>query len=287
MAAASPTRRPRAFLSKTVRGHLRIAGLVFLVSLPLGSTPLHAQAETPSATRDAVLSISDALCRDMRSTKVLNPGAPVGCDRLRLVRFRYVGFDSAIHDDGEMVVLDAVADHVLAIFVALRGKGFPIASAKLMNRYNGDDDASMARNNTSAFNVRRVEGTNSMSLHAYGVAIDLNPIQNPYVERSARGLEVSPPAGSDYLRRQSQRPGMAEAVVDLFAHHGFAQWGGYWPRGIDYQHFQVGRRLAGQLATLPYPQARAAFEQHVERMRACIQAARQRGERSLRSCAGV
>ena len=221
----------------------------------------------------------------MRSTKVLNPGAPVGCERLRLVRFSYVGFDGSPHDDGELVVLDAVADHVLEIFVTLRSRAFPIASARLMNRYNGDDDASMARNNTSAFNVRRVEGTSSMSLHAYGVAIDLNPIQNPYVERAAQGIEISPPAGTAYVSRQNRRPGMAEAVIDVFAHHGFAQWGGYWPRGIDYQHFQVGRRLASQLVKLPYPKARAAFELHVERVRACIQASRKKGERSVRSCA--
>jgi hypothetical protein len=263
----------------------RLRALLALV-LSFGSTPLLAQTEQPAHSSDMLFPISDALCRDMRSTKVLHSSAPVGCERLRLVRFSYLGFDGATHDDGELVVLDAVADHVLAIFVALRSRAFPIASARLMNRYNGDDDASMARNNTSAFNVRRVEGTNSISLHAYGVAIDLNPIQNPYVERGARGVEVSPPAGTGYVSRQNRRPGMAEAVVDLFAHHGFAQWGGYWPRGIDYQHFQVGRRLAGQLAQLPYPKARAAFEQHVERVRACIQAVRQKGERGARSCAG-
>ena len=147
----------------------------------------------------------------------------------------------ATHDDGELVVLDAVADHVLAIFVALRNRGFPIASAKLMNHYRGSDDASMAANNTSAFNVRRVEGTNSISLHSYGVAIDLNPIQNPYVERGARGLEVDPPAGKSYLRRQDQRPGMAETVIDVFAHHGFAQWGGDRPAASTISIF----RLAG------------------------------------------
>jgi hypothetical protein len=250
----------------------------------LGSASLRAQPAAPS--RDTVSPITDALCRDMRATKVLNPGSPVGCDRLRLVRFGYLGFDGATHDDGELVVLDAVADHVLAIFAALRSRAFPIASAKLMNHYRGSDDASMAANNTSAFNVRRVEGSNSISLHAYGVAIDLNPIQNPYLERGARGV-VDPPAGKSYLRRQDQRPGMAEAVIEVFAHHGFAQWGGYWPRGIDYQHFQVGRRLAGQLVALPYPKARVLFEQHVERVRACIQAARQKGQRRLGACAGI
>src|SRR5262245_61204011 len=239
-----------------------------------------------SSSHDTVAPISDALCRDMRATKVLNPGAPVGCERLRLVRFSYLGFDGATHDDGELVVLDAVADHVLAIFVGLRSRAFPIASAKLMNHYRGNDDASMDRNNTSAFNVRRVEGSNAMSLHAYGVAIDLNPLQNPHVQRGSGGLGISPPAGSAFASRQNRRPGMAETVVDLFAHHGFAQWGGYWPRGIDYQHFQVGRRLAGQLVTLPYPRARATFEQHVERVRACIQAAHQKGQRSLGACTG-
>jgi hypothetical protein len=258
-----------------------------LLLSPLVSTPLAAQTAAAPSSTDTVSPITDALCRDMRSTNVLNSGSPVGCDRLRLVRFGYVGFDGASRDDGELVVLDAVADHVLAIFVALRSRGFPIASAKLMNHYRGNDDASMARNNTSAFNVRRVQGTDSMSLHAYGVAIDLNPIQNPYVERGARGIEISPSAGKAYASRQDRRPGMVEAVVDLFAHHGFAQWGGYWPRGIDFQHFQVGRRLAGVLVTLPYPKARAMFEQHVERVRACIQSARQRGERGSRSCAAI
>jgi hypothetical protein len=264
----------------------RIAGYALLLLCLLGSARLPAQPAAPPSASDMVSPISDALCRDMRSTRVLNPGAPVGCERLRLVRFGYVGFDGATHDDGELVVLDAVADHVLAIFVALRRRAFPIASAKLMNHYRGNDDASMAANNTSAFNVRRVEGSNAMSLHAYGVAIDLNPIQNPYVERRAGGIEVSPPAGAGYVRRQDRRLGMAETIIELFAHHGFAQWGGYWPRGIDYQHFQVGRRLAGQLVMLPYPKARAAFERHVERVRACMQAARQKGGRSLRACAG-
>ena len=263
----------------------RSAALAFLFFCSFSSTLLPAQTVTPASASDTVVPISDALCRDMRATRVLNPGAPVGCDRLRLVRFSYLGFDGATHDDGELVVLDAVADHVLAIFVALRSRGFPIASAKLMNHFRGSDDASMAANNTSAFNVRRVEGSNATSLHAYGVAIDLNPIQNPYVERGARGLAVDPPAGKGYARRQDQRPGMAEAAIDVFAHHGFAQWGGYWPRGIDYQHFQVGRRLAGQLASLPYPKARALFEQHVESVRACIQAARQKEQRTLGACA--
>jgi len=260
----------------------RLRALLAL-SLLIGTTAALAQSER--LARDSVAPVSDALCRDMRATNVLNPGAPVGCERLRLVRFSYVGFDAAIHDDGELVVLDAVADHVLQIFTTLRERKFPIASAHLMNRYRGDDDASLAHNNTSAFNVRRVVGSAAMSLHAYGVAIDINPVQNPYVERGPRGTEIAPPAGAAYLKRQDRRPGMAETVIDVFAHHGFAQWGGTWPRQRDYQHFQVGRGLAARLVSLPYPKARAAFEQHVERVRACIQASRTQGGSGSRGCA--
>jgi hypothetical protein len=208
----------------------------------------------------------------------------VGCDRLRLLTFGYVDFDRRPKDDGEMVVMDAVADHVLKVFVALRARRFPIASVKLMDHYNGDDDASIAQNNTSAFNVRPVAGGAAMSLHAYGVAIDLNPIQNPYITRSGGNLKVDPPSAAAYVNRRTLRPGMAETVVDLFAEHGFVEWGGYWRHQIDYQHFQVGRRLAYRLARLPAAQARALFERSAEKSRACVAASVSRGESSRRSC---
>src|SRR3981081_3065624 len=170
-----------------------LAALSALAAL-LCATPLFAQAAAPSgkgaATGDAVVPISPALCNQMKLRHVLNPGAPVGCDRLRLLTFGYVAFDGQPKSDGEMVVMDAVADHALRVFVALRARGFPIASVKLMDHFNGDDDASMAQNNTSAFNVRPVAGTGSISLHAYGVAIDLNPIQNPFITRPGGKLKV-------------------------------------------------------------------------------------------------
>jgi hypothetical protein len=257
---------------------------LFLFLSSLGSAPVFAQNKR--TMRDAVVPISEALCSDMKSRKVLNPGSLVDCERLRLLQFGYVGFDGAVHDSGELVVLDAVADHVLQIFVTLRSRKFPIASARLMNDYNGDDDASMAHNNTSAFNVRRVAGSTAISLHSFGVAIDLNPIQNPYIRRTVAGVNVSPPAGAEYVNRKKLRPGMAETVRDAFAHHGLVEWGGVWA-SPDYQHFQVGRRLAGQLVRLPYAKAHAVFENHVERVRACMKAARDKGEPYARSCAGL
>jgi hypothetical protein len=227
-----------------------------------------AQGAAPSGVSDAVVPVSVELCKDMRARKVMNPGAPIGCDRLRLVKFGHAGFDGQTHS-GELVVLDAVADRVLQVFIDLRSRGFPIASAKLMNHYNGDDDASMDANNTSSFNVRTVAGTGRISMHAYGLAIDLNPIHNPYVAHLQERLVVSPQAGAAYLVRKNQRPGMAEAVIDVFADHGFTVWGGYW-NSPDYQHFQVSRSIAATLTQLSSGAAQALVERRIAIYRACV-----------------
>lgn len=240
------------------------------------------------ASTSGVIPVNAALCSDMKTHHVLHPGAPVGCERLSLATFRYVGFDGQLHD-GEIAVMDAVAGHVLQIFDSLRSSRFPIAKARLMNDYNGDDDASMADNNTSAFNHRPVAGRGLISLHAYGLAIDLNPVQNPTAERfgATARFTFRPKSGADYANRLNDRPGkdfrpgMAEPVVDLFADHGFLVWGGYWDDPIDYQHFDVGRRFAKQLASASSEEASVLFEQHVQRYRACRQSA------SRSSCIGA
>jgi D-alanyl-D-alanine carboxypeptidase len=227
------------------------------------------------AREGSVLPVTQALCDDMKKHNVIKAGAPVGCERLRLVKFSYFGFDGAVHADGEIMVMDAAAEHVLRLFNKLRDMHYPIAKAKLINHYDGDDDASIADNNTSAFNFRNVAGTNSLSLHAYGLAIDINPVQNPYVEHPAGKPRFSPPAGAAYADRLSGQPdkqlrlGMAESVIDVFADEGFVIWGGYWKSAIDYQHFQVSRGLAQQLAGLAPVQAKILFVEHVERYRAC------------------
>ena len=246
-----------------------------------------APAAAQTAASDAVIPISAELCIDMKRHHVLNPGAPVGCERLRLVRFGYVDFSGRQHDDGEIVVMDAVADHVLHAFTTLRDRKFPIASAKLMNAFDGDDDASMDHNNTSAFNVRAITGGGAVSLHAYALAIDVNPLQNPYLTRASGTLVVSPKAGSDYVGRLPIRPGMAEPIVNVFADQGFPIWGGSWHEPIDYQHFQVGRKLAEQLAGSSPADARKLFERHVQQYRACLQRSGGDTPASRQSCATV
>jgi poly-gamma-glutamate synthesis protein (capsule biosynthesis protein) len=127
---------------------------------------------------------------------------------------------------------------VLEVFAELHRGRFPIASMQLVDKFDGADDRSMAANNTSAFNCRRKTGGQSLSEHAYGKAIDINPVQNPYVASSG----TQPPAGRDYdtaRKRAAERPGMIrdnDAVIRAFARIGW-KWGGSWGSPKDYQHF--------------------------------------------------
>jgi hypothetical protein len=274
----------KAMMSRMIRLVIRPAPPLLLAGLLCLRAIVPADAEAQRKA-ERVLPISAALCADMKARHVLNPGAPVGCDRLRLVTFGYVGFDGTEHGDGQIVVLDAIADRVLEIFKTLYERRFPVESAKLMNEYDGSDDASMDRNNTSSFNVRAVAGGSSISLHAYGLAIDLNPVQNPFLQRAAGKVTVSPAASAAYLDRGKVRPGMAETVVDVFANHGLTVWGGEWATTTDYQHFQVDRKMANELARLSPADAKALFERHVARYRACVQNSRGKSATARRACA--
>lgn len=170
------------------------------------------------------------------------------------------------------MVMAAVAPEVRTIFGLLLARRFPLAGARLMNNYHGDDDASMADNNTSAFNHRPITGGGVPSLHAYGLAIDINPLQNPYLHRAGNGVvDVSPATGRPYIARLPLRPGMVDdQVVKIFAAHGFPIWGGDWHQPIDYQHFQVSRKTAERLAKLGIKQARAYFENSIVVYHQCI-----------------
>jgi len=233
----------------------------------------------------AVPGLDNRQCALVRQ-HVLQPGAPVDCTQLQVVRFSYVDFDKVRHDDGEIMVMAAVAAQVKALFDELLKRGFPLAQARLMEHYQGNDDASMADNNTSAFNDRPITGGKAISLHAYGLAIDINPLQNPYVRRDAQGrLIYSPPAGQAFGVRAAERAGSSEQVVELFAQHGFLIWGGDWKKPIDYQHFQVSRGMAERLAKLPLLQARQLFENSVVAYRTCRRA--HGGKNDRKTCAAA
>jgi hypothetical protein len=160
-------------------------------------------------------------------------GCPVGLSSLRLLEIVHRGFDG--RDRVGLLVLhrDAVNDVRIALTRSYEA-GFRIERMRLIDRYGADDGRSMRANNSSAFNCRRIAGSSRWSEHAYGRAIDLNPVQNPYVS----GSTVSPPAGRDYLDRSNVRRGMlvrGDAIVTAFAERGWG-WGGDWSSAKDYQH---------------------------------------------------
>jgi len=162
-----------------------------------------------------------------------------GLDDLRLITLPYWGFDGHLAT-GELIVAASVADDVAAAFGDLYAARFPIAHMIRIDAYGGDDDASTEDNNTSAFNCRAVTGGSSLSQHSFGTAIDINPVQNPYLS----GDRVLPDSGHEYLDRARFRPGMIVRpgqVVDAFERIGW-HWGGDWTDPIDYQHVsQSGR----------------------------------------------
>lgn len=238
------------------------AALLSLMSLALLAASAPAMAGiTPLSRQD---------CASMKAHGVISPSNPVPCQRLARVSFDYTDFDGAVRA-GAVVVLDAVAPQVESLFGELLLRSVPLASAQPLEAFDGDDEKSMAANNTSAFNGRPMTGGGAWSKHAYGAAIDINPLQNPYVSQagSAQPQVLPPAAQADYLQRRA-RPGMAETVVDVFFDHGFLIWGGNWKQPIDYQHFEIGSRaFITRLARLPQHQARAVFERYVSAYRAC------------------
>jgi D-alanyl-D-alanine carboxypeptidase-like protein len=162
-------------------------------------------------------------------------GCPVPLADLRLLRADHWGFDGKEHR-GAMVVHKNHAARMLRILKVLFDQRYPIARMQLVDVYKADDDRSMAANNTSAFNCRKVSGSTKWSEHAFGRALDLNPVQNPYVTRGGR---VSPPNGRPYADRSRRARGMihsGDAVQRAFAAEGW-RWGGYWSNSKDYQHF--------------------------------------------------
>ncbi|MGH3665665.1 MAG: M15 family metallopeptidase [Egibacteraceae bacterium] len=149
----------------------------------------------------------------------------------------YLGFDGEVHR-GWMVVHQRVADDVLGAFRHGYRKRFGIRRMRLVDRYDGDDGASMRANNTSAFNCRKVSSGSGWSRHSYGTAIDANPVQNPYV----RGSTVLPDKGRRYLNRQNVRKGMIVRpgpVTKAFVAVRGWEWGGDWRTLHDYQHLSA------------------------------------------------
>ncbi len=165
-------------------------------------------------------------------------GCPVAPSQLRRLRLTYWGFDGTAHTGALVLNRDAVAD-VTRVFARLYAARFPIRRMRPIDAYRANDERSLAADNTSAFNCRYAiaPGPRRWSAHAYGEAIDVDPVENPYLE----GGRVHPRAGHAYLDRAKVRPGMAVRgglLVRAFAAVGWS-WGGRWAGSPDYQHFSA------------------------------------------------
>ncbi|MCX5384621.1 M15 family metallopeptidase [Streptomyces sp. NBC_00083] len=201
-------------------------------------------AGTPGHAFDT-LDALDAVVTDVPQAKLglsWHPGCPVPASGLRLVQLNHWGFDGQVHR-GELVVRDRAVAPLLQVFGQALQARFPIRQMRVMAEFNGNDEAAMAADNTSAFNCRQVTGDPSeVSQHSYGDAVDINTLENPYVDVNEK---VYPPAGAAFLDRSRQEKGMihrGDAISTAMRAIGWS-WGGRWSPP-DYQHFSANGRSA-------------------------------------------
>lgn len=185
-----------------------------------------------------VSELPDSVWKNMQG-KSYKEGCPVERKDLRYVHVMYVDF-AGRSSEGELVVNKLIADDILDIFKQLYKAQYPIEMIALIDEYDGDDEQSMSDNNTSAFNFRTIAGTDIVSEHGMGLAVDVNPFYNPQVKETENGVEVSPEDAISYADRSGDflyKIDHEDLCYKLFTEHGF-EWGGDWETGKDYQHFE-------------------------------------------------
>lgn len=168
--------------------------------------------------------------------------AEITLNELAYLNVLYNDFEGGVQT-GELICNQYIALDLLEIFEELYRSGYQFEEISLIDKYDGDDTLSMEHNNTSCFNYRIVDGTDHLSKHAYGLAIDINPFYNPYViyNKDGTGETYISPQGSEvYADRSKDFPYKIDEndlCYKLFIEHGFT-WGGNWNSSKDYQHFQ-------------------------------------------------
>ncbi len=231
----------------------------------LGATPLPKGPDgtplvlpTPAALRDRRLPTTDRLppppagapyqstaspidaAMAARMGDTYKPGCPVGLGDLRHLTMSFWGFDGRPHT-GELVVNASVAAAVQKVFGRLFTARFPLEDVRIVEPADLTAEPTGDGNETAAFVCRPVRGTTSTpSAHSYGLAVDINPFQNPY----HKGASVLPELASAYLDRSARRPGMIESgdvVTRAFAEAGWT-WGGSWTSTKDIMHFSANGR---------------------------------------------
>jgi hypothetical protein len=212
---------------------LRTAGKAVMTGLLLLSA-LVAKGQTFS-----VDTLSDAVFQRMVG-KSFKHDCSVRRSDLRYLRLSHYDAEGRVHT-GELVCNRLIADDLKEIFQELYRHRYPIERMRLIDDYGADDEQSMRDNNTSCFNFRAIAGSAKLSNHALGMAIDINPLYNPYVKRRKDGsLFVQPATAARYADRSRRWPYQlrkGDLCYRLFIKHGF-KWGGAWSSHKDYQHFE-------------------------------------------------
>lgn len=209
---------------------------VFLVLLLLGMMmPITAQ---DTLRYEQYLFISQPVPFKVQARMVgksLPDNATITFKELRYLRIPYYDFEGEIQQ-GEMVCNEAIALDLLDIFRTLFAEQYQFCSIRLIDDFNADDETSMRANNTSCFCYRTIAGSKMLSQHALGRAVDVNPLQNPYVN----GNWIQPATAGEYVDRSKDFPHKIDKhdlCKRVFVEHGFT-WAGDWPAEKDYQHFE-------------------------------------------------
>lgn len=208
-------------------------------SVPVAEPLREEDSFTSETIPDAVLRrmLGHSLPAVQQGEKLVSaPDVKIGLEELRYLRILYYDFDAVVKE-GEIVCNKLIADDLLYIFRELFHAEYQLESVRLIDDFDASDEASMAADNTSCFNYRRATGMKSLSKHAMGMAIDINPFYNPYVRD---GRPVQPAGAEKYADRSADFPhklDRQDLCCRLFRERGFS-WGGAWTRLKDYQHFE-------------------------------------------------
>ncbi len=207
-------------------------------SVPGSPAPGNGPTPSPSGPPPFSAKIDKVSRDDVRHS--WRPGCPVPLSGLRKITMTYWGFDDQAHT-GTLVVNKKVAEDVASVFGKLYDMRYPIRRMETVDVYKGSDNDSIDADNTSAFNCRSATGSSSWSNHAYGLAVDLNPRENPYVYANGSNAHRNADA---FVDRPLKKPGVinsGDRVVRAFQQIGWG-WGGSWSGAKDYQHFSVNGR---------------------------------------------
>jgi len=209
------------------------------VSATVGESSLTATTQEDETGKEFFVSrITDDIFARMEG-KSFSSDCTVSRDDLRYIHVLHKDIDGKTHE-GEMVCNKAIAYDLIDIFEELYEKSYPIEKMALVDEYGADDETSMRDNNSSCFNFRFISGTEEISMHGEGLAVDINPLYNPFVVEDEDGLYIEPDTAWDYVDRDESFDYKIEKddlCVKLFKQHGF-DWGGEWTNEKDYQHFE-------------------------------------------------